>query len=177
MSAADDGASLVPMVTAGFLRRFVAAALDTVVIAPVYVVLFVPAVGRVLGVPFPDGSVLSSEPTGANWWRYLIADLAIVAYSMAMLAYRSRTLGMMALRLWVIRSDGRRLERRRAVLRTAVYATPFLINVCAFGARLWLLYGVVELLLWLGLLWIIVDPENQGFHDKIAGTLVVARGR
>jgi uncharacterized RDD family membrane protein YckC len=38
-------------------------------------------------------------------------------------------------------------------------------------------YLVSTLVLMLGFLWIIWDKDKQGWHDKIAGTLVVKTGR
>ena len=156
------------LVTGGFIRRLLAAILDNLLFLPFAAFLFVPAVGRLLGVPMPE----EGSPT-ADWWRYLVYDLAIFLYGLLMLVYCAQTLGMMALRLRVTRTDGAALEKRRAAFRTLVYATPFLASIWASAVGLWLLYGILHALLWIGLLWIIVDPHHQGYHDKLAQTLVL----
>jgi len=67
------------------------------------------------------------------------------------------TIGMRALGLRVAREeDGRPIGFGRATARYLGY----LVDWIALGA---------------GLLWVIVDDRHQGWHDKIAGTLVVKR--
>jgi uncharacterized RDD family membrane protein YckC len=158
----------IALVTAGFIRRLLAAIVDCLLFAPLAAFLVVPHVGGMLGVPFPkEGNPLT------DWWRYLFCALAVFLYGLLMLVYRARTLGMIALQLRVTRTDGAPLEKTRAAWRTLIYAAPFLVNIWAAAAGLWLLYGVLHALLWIGLLWIIVDAKHQAYHDKLAHTLVL----
>lgn len=65
-----------------------------------------------------------------------------------------QTLGMRALNLKVVRTDGSPLSLVNAVLRYVgllIAAIPFLI----------------------GVIWVAFDPNKQGWHDKIAGTYIV----
>ena len=38
-------------------------------------------------------------------------------------------------------------------------------------------YMVSGLLVWLGFIWIIIDKERQGWHDKISGSRVIVRNK
>ena len=65
-----------------------------------------------------------------------------------------RTLGMRVLGLKVVRTDGTELSIGAAILRLVGL-------IVSFAALL------------LGVIWVAVDSRKQGWHDKIAGTLVV----
>jgi uncharacterized RDD family membrane protein YckC len=80
--------------------------------------------------------------------------LVAVAYFAAMLAWKGTSVGGIILRLQVVRTNGERLNFLVALVRAlaAVFSC-----VCLF----------------LGFFWIGWDYEKQGWHDKIAGTVVV----
>ncbi len=80
--------------------------------------------------------------------------LLFPAYFAAMWVWKQTTVGGTVLRLKVVRTDGRRLDWPTAVVR-------------ALGA----LFGSVAA--GLGYFWAGWDAEKQGWHDKIAGTVVV----
>jgi uncharacterized RDD family membrane protein YckC len=65
-----------------------------------------------------------------------------------------QTLGMRALNLRVVRTDGSPLTLVNAVLR-----------------YVGLIIAVIPILI--GVIWVAFDPHKQGWHDKIAGTYVV----
>lgn len=65
-----------------------------------------------------------------------------------------QTMGMTVVGLRVIGTDGARLSTGKALLR-------------------YLGYIVNAVLLSIGFLWAAFDPKRQGWHDKLAGTLVV----
>jgi uncharacterized RDD family membrane protein YckC len=67
---------------------------------------------------------------------------------------RGATLGGIICHLQVVRADGRELDWTTAIVR-------------ALGCFLSLVF------LGLGFIWIAIDRDRQGWHDKIAGTLVV----
>jgi hypothetical protein len=80
--------------------------------------------------------------------------ILLIAYHIGFWVWRGATIGGLACRLRVIRVDGAPLEFVDALVR----ALSGLFALAAAG---------------IGFLWILRDPERQGWHDKIAGTYVV----
>jgi uncharacterized RDD family membrane protein YckC len=80
--------------------------------------------------------------------------LAYVAYDVVLWVLAGQTLGMRFQGLRVVRTDGSRLGWVRALIREIGYL-------------------ISAVFLFLGFLWILVDNRRQGWHDKLAGTLVV----
>jgi uncharacterized RDD family membrane protein YckC len=83
-------------------------------------------------------------------WRILLA----IGYFAGFWIWRQTTLGGIVLRLKVVRLDGRPMDS----------ATAFVRSLSA-------LFGILAL--GLGYFWSAWDPDKQGWHDKIAGTVVV----
>ena len=77
-----------------------------------------------------------------------------LAYFAGMWAWKGTTMGGIVLKLHVVRSDSQPMSFLAALVRGL--AAAFSV-VCLF----------------LGFLWIAWDPDKQGWHDKIAGTIVV----
>ncbi|HXI72918.1 MAG TPA: RDD family protein [Verrucomicrobiae bacterium] len=116
----------------------------------------------------------SSFPKAALWERLCAAFLDIIligilsgvarvgplclvvalAYFAGMWWWRGTTIGGIVLKLKVIREDGRPLSFVAALVRGLAAA-----------------FSVV--VLFLGFLWIAWDKDKQGWHDKIAGTVVI----
>ena len=80
--------------------------------------------------------------------------LVLAAYGALMWKLRGTTIGGIICNLQVVRADGRPLDWSTAIVR----GLGCLLSLVAAG---------------LGFFWIAFDPEKQGWHDKIAGTLVV----
>lgn len=80
--------------------------------------------------------------------------LVALAYFAAMWTWKGTTIGGLLLGLKVVRYDGRRLEVLPAVVRGLAAAFSTIV-------------------LFLGFLWIVWDPEKLAWHDKIAGTVVL----
>ncbi len=121
----------------------------------------------------PMGVVLLAR---AGFWKRLVAlllDLALVGmvsaavhprgvsflpllfvYHVGMLTWRGATIGKMILNLKVVRFDGYPIGFGIAMVRSlsSIFST---------------------IVMALGFLWVIWDPEKQSWHDKIAGTVVV----
>jgi uncharacterized RDD family membrane protein YckC len=76
------------------------------------------------------------------------------AYCALFWAWQGTTLGGIVCNLRITRADGKRLEFVDAFVR----ALGAVLSVAAFG---------------IGFLWILRDPQQQAWHDKIAGTIVV----
>ncbi len=75
-------------------------------------------------------------------------------YSISMWLLVDKTLGQALLGLRVLRTDGRSLTLGPAVRRILGYYISFLA-------------------LFLGFLWVLIDDRRQGWHDKIADTVVI----
>ncbi|HEY3853264.1 MAG TPA: RDD family protein [Verrucomicrobiae bacterium] len=80
--------------------------------------------------------------------------LAAVAYFAGMWAWKGTTVGGIVLNLQVVRENGQPLGLMTALVRSAAAVFSVLI-------------------LFLGFFWIGWDNQKQGWHDKIAGTVVV----
>ena len=91
-----------------------------------------------------------------EFWSAIFAWFVAAAYFTVFWALRSETLGMLVLRLRIVRADGTRLKRDwdAALLRFLGYF------IC------WATAGLL-------FLWIAFDERKQGLHDKIANTFVV----
>jgi len=83
-----------------------------------------------------------------------IAPLVALAYFSSLWAWRGTTIGGIVVGLKVVRVDGKPLTFPVSLVRSLAAAFSILV-------------------LFLGYLWMIWDPEKQGWHDKIAGTVVL----
>ncbi|HEX3607378.1 MAG TPA: RDD family protein [Candidatus Dormibacteraeota bacterium] len=133
---------------AGFWIRVVAYLIDSAIIfALVFVLALV------------SGGITKTDPnTGVqtvNASVQVFAFLIGLAYVIGFWTVRSATPGQIALGMRILRVDnGAPLDAGKAVIRYIGY----IIAVLPFG---------------LGLIWAGFDPRKQGWHDKIAGTVVV----
>lgn len=84
----------------------------------------------------------------------LIGTLLIVSYGIIAWSLNGQTIGGLLVGVRVVRADGRRLSFGRAALRM-------------LGSYL------SGLLLFVGFLWSLIDRQRQGWHDKLAGSVVV----
>jgi uncharacterized RDD family membrane protein YckC len=91
------------------------------------------------------GSIVHHQPLG-----FLIA----LAYFTGMWAWKGTTIGGIVLGLKVARMDGQPVTFAVALVRALAAAFSIVV-------------------LFLGFLWIAWDAEKQGWHDKIAGTVVL----
>src|SRR5512138_2281235 len=80
--------------------------------------------------------------------------VSLAAYGAIMWKLKGTTIGGIICNLRVVRIDGREVDWPTAIVR----ALGCFLSLVAVG---------------LGFIWIAIDPERQGWHDKIAGTLVV----
>jgi uncharacterized RDD family membrane protein YckC len=78
--------------------------------------------------------------------------LVSIVYNVGFWLLSGQTPGKRVLGLRVMRTDGTRLKLGNALRRQVGY---------------W-----ISAIFYLGFLWILVDNKRQGFHDKIAGTIV-----
>ncbi|HNS40793.1 MAG: RDD family protein [Anaerolineae bacterium] len=149
---------------AGFVTRLIAFAID----------LFIIVTGQLLFVMFArlalDFFGLDQlardvfDPTGAAESTFIFVfrwAIAIVSSGLVFAVYvvvfwllAEKTLGQGLLGLRVVRTDGRHITLLPAVKRVLGYYLSFFA-------------------LSLGFLWILIDDRRQGWHDKIADTVVV----
>jgi uncharacterized RDD family membrane protein YckC len=141
--------------------------------------------------PGPAASPYASAPAGApahisaampraGFWIRMVAlllDVILVAFLMSLLhpfhdvhivilaiygaimwKLRGATVGGIVFDLHVVRLDGRPIDWETAIVR----ALGCILSLVVVG---------------LGFIWIAFDPNNQAWHDKIAGTVVVQAKR
>ena len=150
---------------AGFVTRSVAFAIDLILVAVTQITILL--LTRLLLDFFGFDQLAQAlfEPTeGANVslfitiTRWAIAFIGsgflFAIYSISMWLLVDKTLGQALLGLRVLRTDGRPLTLGPAVRRVLGYYVSFLA-------------------LFIGFLWVLVDDRRQGWHDKIADTVVV----
>lgn len=138
----------------GFWARVGAAAIDTIVMVLVFAPLF-----AVLGL----GDDIQTDEQGLpvlppDYWNQLVVQQLIAAAAVvAFWAWRMATPGKMAIGAVIVDAD--------------TFGKP---GAGRFLLR-YLAYFVSTLPLGLGLLWIGWDSRKQGWHDKIAGTVVIKK--
>lgn len=141
-------------VKAGAGARFGAYLIDAMILAMLGFV-----VGLCLGVgtvTTTRSSFTSSSVSSLQCISYLIGiGMQVAYYCYFLTAWNGQTPGKRALKLRVVRLDGEPITVGTALAR----------NV--FG------YFISGVAVWLGFLWIFFDERGQGWHDKIAGTMVI----
>lgn len=136
---------------AGAISRAVAFGIDVAIIS--LAVLVVAALALTVEGFFP-GRILAGVRFAVTVATEVIGAILTIAYPIAFWALLGETPGDMLMGLHILRTDGRRMNLRRALLRYVG---------CLLAA----------LPLFMGFLWILVDDRRQGWHDKIAGTYVL----
>jgi uncharacterized RDD family membrane protein YckC len=162
---------------AGFWIRLVAFLLDLVPLLIVSLIVVLPAINEMFAafrdIPLPPRGTPIDSPEYQAWqlalqqrmsatmtqfypaWGAL--QLLQIAYYVGFWTWRGQTPAMMLLGLRVAReSDGAPPGLARSILRFIGYI-------------------ISEIPLFLGFIWVAFDSRKQGWHDKIAGTVVVRR--
>jgi len=139
------------LLDAGFVSRLAAFAVDLVVLAvgTSATVWVVEAMEALLAPITPFGI---RERALALLVPFL--PLVYLAYYAGSWTLTGRTLGKRLLGLRVVATDGGPVSLARAVARFAGYLISALPGYAGF-------------------LWVLVDPERRGWHDRLAGTRVV----
>ncbi len=124
--------------------------------------------------PTPPQPITAAMPRAGFWVRMaaLLIDALLVGFCLSVLGHqhlelvvlaaygavmwklRGSTVGGIVLDLHVVRVDGREVDWETAIIR----ALSCFLSLAVAG---------------LGFIWIALDPHNQAWHDKIAGTVVV----
>lgn len=153
---------------AGFVSRAIAFLIDllSVVLVQFLVVLIIRLSSNFLGLAsilnwldsmLGIGSGITSNTTVQVSIRIITVLSGVVVFNLYVAtswALVDKTLGQGLLGLRVLRTDGRRLTFPRAVRRSVGYI-------------------LAALPLFLGFLWVLIDDRRQGWHDKLADTVVV----
>jgi uncharacterized RDD family membrane protein YckC len=142
----DDSLSPEPHYV-GFWMRFAAFLIDSIVMA----VIMVPLLAVVYGWSYFDGS----RAGFAGAWDVIVQVVLPALAAILFWRYRGATPGKMAISARIVDAgSGQDATTRQLVLR-------------------YFAYFVSIFTLFIGFAWIGIDRRKQGFHDKIAGTLVV----
>lgn len=130
---------------AGFLPRFIAYIIDSV---------FIGLVSLIIGMSI--GILADLDNLAILGVTNLAAAFVGPVYLIAFWATQGATPGKIFLGMRIVASNGRAngIGWGRAILRYVGYVIS-----------MWLFY--------LGFIWIVIDDDNQGWHDKIAKTYVV----
>ena len=147
---------------AGFWRRFIAYTIDMTIITFIFSVL-----ATIASVAFFSGAISGNRmaflenlmtPEGfysvfTFIWIFFIC--IFIAYFTHFHGATGRTPGKMLSGLQVVYDDGMNISFGSAFLRAVGYLVSSIFN--------------------LGFIWIAFDKQKQGWHDKIAGTVVIIR--
>lgn len=129
---------------AGFWIRFLAHIIDSLIMTPIFVVLGV--IAAMTGVPLEESSVGILD--------LVVLVLTFVFYIGCWVKFAG-TPGKRILKLKILDADtGENLTAGKALIR-------------------YLMYLVSYLLLCIGLIWAAFDKKKQGWHDKVANSVVV----
>lgn len=152
---------MIPSVYAGFSRRAAAIMFDLAILAVLWVLLFLLAVAAQIaasGEAPVIQDMMGEHPTAVSTalmgFYYLYAILVSCLYFTYFTGYTGQTPGKMLFHLYVIRDDGGKVNYRDALIR-------------------WFGYLVSSMIFYLGFLWVLFDRRKQGWHDKLAGSLVI----
>ena len=130
--------------SAGFLRRVAALSYDALLVMAVLMLMTLMLLGLRGGNPIAPGNLL-----------YQIALFATTGcFFIGFWVLGGQTLGMRAWRLQVEQQSGEPLTWKIGIVRFAAG----IVSIAPFG---------------LGLIWVLIDPSDLTWHDRIAGTRVV----
>jgi uncharacterized RDD family membrane protein YckC len=135
---------------AGFWIRVVAWIIDGIAIGILTSALSpILGAGPMVGI---DGSNVS-----VDYSSNALGGLVGLAYFVGLWTWKGQTIGMMPFNLWVVSvDDGIRPDLVRSFLRYVGLIISFAV-------------------LLLGVIWVAFDARKQGWHDKVAQTLVIRR--
>jgi uncharacterized RDD family membrane protein YckC len=150
---------------AGMADRLVARIIDGVLLAVVGLLLAIPFAGAVVGSVDPATGEPSAAALASAFVFLCVYGILTLAYEVVLIAIRGQTIGKQVMRLTVRReADGAIPGWGPSVLRWLVPVGAGIVTFCLGG---------------IGQLLVYVSPffdnsgRNQGWHDKVAKTLVV----
>lgn len=145
----------------GFWRRLLAYAIDCAILYFVSVILLlIGLLALKSGGVSLLGIITGDFPRGTSFFAALYGIMTLLTVMIYFTWFHGtvgQTPGKMLLGLRVIQASGEKMTFGVAFLR-------------------WVGYVVSGLVFWIGFLWIAFDGRKQGWHDKIAATLVIRTG-
>lgn len=133
---------------AGFWVRVAASLIDTLLVVGITIPLLLAIYGR----SYFSGSAAG---TFAGWVNFLLTWVGPAVAAILFWLYKQATPGKMMLSARVVNArTGNTLTLAQSIGRYLGY----FVSTIPFG---------------LGLLWVAFDPKKQGWHDKLAGTVVI----
>lgn len=150
------------MIYGGFLRRLFAGVIDYLILMTIFFLYFVVCVvSGLAGMETWEGGIepelIFAQMRNAWVVFHVWCLITWFAYFTFFHSFVGKTPGKMLLGLAVYPASGGRLTMAVSFLRTAGY---LLSAVC-----------------FLGFLWVMVDGKKRGWHDLVAGTLVMRTGK
>jgi len=135
---------------AGFWVRFLAILLDAILLG-----VITAALAPIWGPQITVTGTGTAAAVQVNAQANAISTLLGLVYFAGMWSWRGQTIGMMPFNMQVVGvADGKKIDVFRGLLRYV----GFIISIIP---------------LFLGLIWAAFDDRKQGWHDKIAGTVVI----
>ncbi len=133
----------------GFWKRLLAVVIDTLILTVIAVPLLLAIYGR-------DYFQIAQERGGlAGFWDFMIQIVLPTVATILFWRYRGASPGKMAISAKIVdAATGQPASTAKLVGRFFAYT----LSLLPLGA---------------GFLWIALDARKQGFHDKLAGTVVV----
>ena len=132
----------------GFWKRFIATVIDTLIL----LVVIVPALIAIYGREYLERA---QEGAFAGLWDFLLQVVLPAVAVILFWKYRGATPGKMAISAKIVDAKtGGAPATGKLVLRYVAYLVSMLP-------------------LFVGFVWIAIDRRKQGFHDKIADTVVI----
>lgn len=155
---------------AGFTSRLIAFIIDLVLITLINVVLawIFSVVVNLIGIDLAQCRLIELDNTFTSFSDFfqtvwcilfligipLTSFLILVGYPIIFWTLIGQTIGKYTMGLRVVRMDGNRITLFTSIRRVLGYA----VSILFFG---------------LGFVWILINNQRQGWHDKIAGTCVI----
>ncbi len=140
---------------AGFWRRLFAAGFDSLWVFAIIIYLLI-NVDDTNYLVLPD-NIIATLPILENfqWQRFLVENILPIILILWLWLKYAATPGKLLVDCEIVDADtGKKIDFQQALLRYIAYT----ISLIPFG---------------LGFLWVLWDKRKQGWHDKIAGTVVI----
>ncbi|WP_299495252.1 RDD family protein [uncultured Shewanella sp.] len=147
MSSTDREAFALSQEYVGFWARFGATILDTILLS----LVILPLLFLIYGSELSD-----VESTGVNVVDFSLNHIFPLVVSVLFWVYKSATPGKMVFKAQVVDAKtGKPPSVKQSIIR-------------------YISYYISLIVLGLGFLWVIWDKKKQAWHDKLAGTVVIA---